>query len=135
MKEVIVREANQRVDVLLNPAQIMIDEAEVVGERISERQKQAPLTVETMDAIAIKEAPSGSFYEGLGNLKGVDLTSASLGFKIINTRGFNSTSPVRSLQLIDGVDNQSPGLNFSLGNFLGSSDLDVKSVDIVAGAS
>ena len=134
-REVIVREANQRVDVLLNPAQIMIDEAEVVGERISERQKQAPLTVETMDAIAIKEAPSGSFYEGLGNLKGVDLTSASLGFKIINTRGFNSTSPVRSLQLIDGVDNQSPGLNFSLGNFLGSSDLDVKSVDIVAGAS
>ncbi|MBI1268523.1 MAG: TonB-dependent receptor plug domain-containing protein [Cryomorphaceae bacterium] len=135
MKEVTVREANQRVDVLLNSAQIMIDEAEVVGERISERQKQAPLTVETMDAIAIKEAPSGSFYEGLGNLKGVDLTSASLGFKIINTRGFNSTSPVRSLQLIDGVDNQSPGLNFSLGNFLGSCDLDVKSVDIVAGAS
>ena len=60
------------------------------------------------------------------------MTSASLGFKIINTRGFNSTSPVRSLQLIDGVDNQSPGLNFSLGNF-GAPDLDVKSVEIVAG--
>lgn len=134
-KEVVVSEANQRVDVLLASAQILIDAAEIVGERISDKQKQAPLTVETMDAIAIKEAPSGSFYEGLGNLKGVDLTSASLGFKIINTRGFNSTSPVRSLQLIDGVDNQSPGLNFSLGNFLGSSDLDVKSVDIVAGAS
>ena len=88
-----------------------------------------------MDLIAIKEAPSGSFYEGLGNLKGVDLTSASLGFKIINTRGFNSTSPVRSLQLIDGVDNQSPGLNFSLGNFLGAPELDVKNVEIVAGAS
>ncbi|MFM1932638.1 MAG: hypothetical protein RL226_1941, partial [Bacteroidota bacterium] len=133
--EVVVNESSARVEVLLKPAQIMIDAAEVVGERISERQKQAPLTVETMDAIAVKEAPSGSFYEGLGNLKGVDLTSASLGFKIINTRGFNSTSPVRSLQLIDGVDNQSPGLNFSLGNFLGSSDLDIKSVDIVAGAS
>ncbi|MFN2430669.1 MAG: TonB-dependent receptor domain-containing protein, partial [Cryomorphaceae bacterium] len=89
----------------------------------------------SMDVIAIKEAPSGNFYESLGNLKGVDVTSASLGFKIINTRGFNSTSPVRSLQLIDGVDNQSPGLNFSLGNFLGASDLDVQSVDIIAGAS
>nr|MBP6573290.1 TonB-dependent receptor [Flavobacteriales bacterium] len=43
--------------------------------------------------------------------------------------------PLRSLQLIDGVDNQSPGLNFSLGNFLGCSDLDVMKVDIVAGAS
>ncbi|MFN9802108.1 MAG: TonB-dependent receptor, partial [Bacteroidota bacterium] len=85
--------------------------------------------------MAIKEAPSGSFYEGLGNLKGVDLTTARLGFRIINTRGFNSTSPVRTLQLIDGVDNQSPGLNFSLGNFLGAPDLDVKGVEIIQGAS
>ena len=123
------------ITVRLQPDQVLIEAAEVIGERISEKQKQAPLTVESMDVIAIKEAPSGSFYEGLGNLKGVDVTSASLGFKIINTRGFNSTSPVRSLQLIDGIDNQSPGLNFSLGNFLGASDLDVKSVDIVAGAS
>ena len=133
--EVYVASEKGAVNIDLASAQILIEEAEIVGERISERQKQAPLTVESMDIIAIKEAPSGSFYEGLGNLKGVDLTSASLGFKIINTRGFNSTSPVRSLQLIDGVDNQSPGLNFSLGNFLGASDLDVKNVDIVAGAS
>ncbi|MEZ4738639.1 MAG: TonB-dependent receptor [Flavobacteriales bacterium] len=63
------------------------------------------------------------------------MTAASMGFKVIDTRGFNSTSPVRSLQLIDGVDNQSPGLNFSLGNFLGASDLDVMKVDIIAGAS
>jgi len=135
LKQVQVTKANQRIDVKLIPDQVLIETAEVVGERISDKQKQAPLTVETMDALAIKEAPTGSFYEGLGNLKGVDLTSASLGFKIVNTRGFNSTSPVRSLQLIDGVDNQSPGLNFSLGNFLGAPDLDVKTVEIVAGAS
>ena len=130
-----VQGPSDMITVRLQPDQVLIEAAEVIGERISEKQKQAPLTVESMDVIAIKEAPSGSFYEGLGNLKGVDVTSASLGFKIINTRGFNSTSPVRSLQLIDGIDNQSPGLNFSLGNFLGASDLDVKSVDIVAGAS
>ena len=59
-----------------------------------------------MDVLSIKEAASGDFYESLGNLKGVDVTSASMGFKVVNTRGFNSTSPVRSLQLIDGVDNQ-----------------------------
>ena len=132
---VTVSSNRDKLVIKLSPDQILIEAAEVVGERISEKQKQAPLTVETMDLIAIKEAPSGNFYEGLGNLKGVDITSASLGFKIINTRGFNSTSPVRSLQLIDGVDNQSPGLNFSLGNFLGAPDLDVKSVEIIAGAS
>ena len=103
--------------------------------RITEKQKQNPLTVERMDLTAIKNSASGNFYEGLGALKGVDLTTASLGFRVINTRGFNSTSPVRSLQLIDGVDNQSPGLNFSLGNFLGAPDLDVFAVEIVQGAS
>lgn len=108
---------------------------DVVESRITEKQKQAPLTVVAMDAAAIKTAPSGNFYESLGNLKGVDVTSASLGFKVINTRGFNSTSPVRTLQLIDGVDNQSPGLNFSLGNFLGASELDLVKVEIIAGAS
>ena len=112
-----------------------LKEVKVVDSRITQKQKESPLTVETLDMIAIKETPSANFYDGLGALKGVDITSASLGFKVINTRGFNSTSPVRSLQLIDGVDNQSPGLNFSLGNFLGSSELDIMRVEIIQGAS
>ncbi|MFN5324993.1 MAG: TonB-dependent receptor [Bacteroidota bacterium] len=121
--------------VKLKSNEVMLSDIEVVGSRISEKQKEAPLTVESMDLIAIRETPAANFYDGLGQLKGVDLTSASIGFKIINTRGFNSSSPVRSLQIIDGVDNASPGLNFSLGNFLGASDLDVAKVDLVVGAS
>jgi outer membrane receptor protein involved in Fe transport len=134
-QEVVVNSLDQELKFKLGVDQVMLKEAEVIGSRITEKQKQAPLTVESMDVIAIREAPSGSFYESLGTLKGVDMTAASMGFKVLNTRGFNSTSPVRSLQLIDGVDNQSPGLNFSLGNFLGASDLDVMKVDIIAGAS
>ena len=119
-QEVEVASLDQPIKASLGADEVMLKEALVVKERISDKQKQAALTVETMDLIAIKEAPSGDFYESLGTLKGVDMTAASFGFKVINTRGFNSTSPVRSLQLIDGVDNQSPGLNFSLGNFLDS---------------
>ncbi|MBL7963989.1 MAG: TonB-dependent receptor [Flavobacteriales bacterium] len=133
--EVQVKSLDQELKFKLSADQVLLDAAEVVGQRISEKQKQAPLTVETMDLIAIRNAPTGDFYQNLGNLKGVDMVVASFGFKVINTRGFNSTSPVRSLQLIDGVDNQSPGLNFSLGNFLGASDLDVMRVDVIAGAS
>ncbi len=112
-----------------------LQEVKVVDSRITQKQKESALTVEALDIIAIKETPSANFYDGLGALKGVDITAASLGFKVINTRGFNSTSPVRSLQIIDGVDNQSPGLNFSLGNFLGSSELDIMKVEIIQGAS
>lgn len=107
----------------------------VVEQRLSQKQRESALSVVALDVKAISETPSVSFYESLGNLQGVDLTSASIGFKIINTRGFNSTSPVRSLQIIDGVDNQAPGLNFSLGNFVGASELDIVNVDIIAGAS
>lgn len=127
---------DERLQIKMKTRTIVIGEgAVVVGQRIDEKQKTAPLSVEQLDAIAIKQTPSISFYNGLGNLKGVDLTTASLGFTVINMRGFNSTSPVRSLQIIDGVDNQAPGLNFSLGNFLGCSELDAGGVELVAGAS
>jgi iron complex outermembrane recepter protein len=133
--EITVSSADKTLDIRIIENTQQLKDVEIRDTRVTEKQKQAPLTVETMDAIAIKETPAANFYEGLSHLKGVDLTSASIGFKIINTRGFNSTSPVRSLQLIDGVDNQSPGLNFSLGNFLGASELDVQRVDLVVGAS
>ncbi|MEL6256234.1 MAG: TonB-dependent receptor, partial [Bacteroidota bacterium] len=114
---------------------VELDEVDIVASAYVERQKQSALSVESMSITAIKETPAANFYEGLGHLKGVDMNSASFGFKVVNTRGFNSTQPVRSLQLIDGVDNQSPGLNFSLGNFLGASELDLESVDLIVGAS
>lgn len=125
----------KRLTVTMKEDAAVLEVVEVKGSRISEKQKESPLTIEALDIIAIKETPASNFYDGLGALKGVDLTAASLGFKVINTRGFNSTSPVRSLQIIDGIDNQAPGLNFSLGNFLGSSELDVNKVEIIVGAS
>ncbi|HAP70305.1 MAG TPA: TonB-dependent receptor [Flavobacteriales bacterium] len=134
-QEIEVTSLSAPLAVKLGTDAVMLEGVVVTDTRVSEKQKESALTVESMDIIAIKETPAANFYDGLGNLKGVDLTAASIGFKVINTRGFNSTSPVRSLQVIDGVDNQSPGLNFSLGNFLGASELDVLKVDIVQGAS
>lgn len=134
-EELTLSAPRQNLRIRLKPDNAMLEVVDVIEQRLSEKQRESALTVEALDNLAIKETPAANFYEALGNLKGVDLTSASIGFKIINTRGFNSTSPVRSLQLIDGVDNQAPGLNFSLGNFLGANELDILNVDIVAGAS
>ena len=118
----------------LESKDLQLKAVEVVG-GISKKLKESPLSIETMDINDIKQTSATNFYEGLSHMKGVDMTSASLGFRVINTRGFNSTSPVRSLQIIDGVDNASPGLNFALGNFLGASELDLMKVEIISGAS
>ncbi|MCX7652245.1 MAG: TonB-dependent receptor [Bacteroidia bacterium] len=122
------------VRIALGEKEVLQQTVEIVDIRISQKQQESPLTIETMDAIAVRESASPDFYENLANLKGVDITTASLGFKIINTRGFNSTRPVRTLQIVDGMDNQAPGLNFSLGNFVGASELDIQSVELVVGA-
>ncbi|HXH19291.1 MAG TPA: carboxypeptidase-like regulatory domain-containing protein [Chitinophagales bacterium] len=125
----------QKLTIVMQSAAVEVKGVEVKDLRITERQKESPLTIESMGLAAIKQTPAADFYTGLGTLKGVDLTTASLGFVIINTRGFNSTRPVRSLQLVDGADNQAPGLNFSLGNFAGSPELDIQKVDLIVGAS
>ena len=132
---IVVSNPREKIEVALESSSVIIETVHVVGSRVSEKRKESPLTVESLDLVAIKESTSNDFYEGLGSLKGVDLTTASLGFTVINCRGFNSTSPVRSLQIIDGVDNQAPGLNFSLGNFLGAPELDVLKVELIQGAS
>ena len=134
-KEVQVTDFATPLIILLGTDEKILREVNVTDIRLTEKQRESALTVEAMDMLAIRQTPAANFYDGLGMLKGVDITSASLGFKIINTRGFNSTSPVRTLQIIDGVDNQAPGLNFSLGNFLGCSELDVLKTDLIVGAS
>jgi len=133
--EIIIASADKPLLIELTRDSKTLKTVEISDRRLTEKQKESPVTVEALDYLAIKQTTAANFYEGLGNLKGVDMTSASLAFKVINTRGFNSTSPVRSLQIIDGVDNQAPGLNFSLGNFLGSSELDIQKVELTVGAS
>ncbi len=122
-------------NIRLSVSEKILTDVEIVDFRITQKQKESPLTVESMGLQAIKQTASATFYEGLSTLKGVDMTAASLGFVIINTRGFNSTSPVRSLQLLDGADNQAPGLNFSVGNFAGATEIDIQKVDLIVGAS
>ena len=134
-QEIDITTSDDKLRIRLGTAATIIDVVEVKGQRIDEKRKTSALTVESLDPIGIKQTASENFYDGLGALKGIDLTSASLGIKVINTRGFNSTAPVRILQTIDGVDNSSPSVNFALGNFLGSAELDLRSVDLIVGAS
>jgi len=134
-EKVEVTENNQKIDVVLTENETFLDEIVVSASRTPERIMESPVTIERLDSRAIKNTTSPSFYDGLENLKGVDINSNSLTFKSVNTRGFATFANERFMQLVDGMDNSAPGLNFAVGNLLGISDLDVKSVEILPGAS
>ncbi|HIP49076.1 MAG TPA: TonB-dependent receptor [Lutibacter sp.] len=130
-----VTKNNQKINFKLAEAAEALDEVVVSASRTPERIRESPVTIERMDARAIQATSSPSFYDGLENLKGVDINTNSLTFKSVNTRGFATFTNARFVQLVDGVDNTSPALNFVLGNLIGMNELDVNTVEILPGAS
>ena len=112
-----------------------LDEVVVSASRTPQRIFESPVTIERFGIKDIKTNASADFYDGLENLKGVDINVNSLTFKAINTRGFATFANTRFVQLVDGMDNSAPALNFPLGNLLGMTETDVLSVEIIPGAS
>ena len=112
-----------------------LDEVIVSASRTPERIFESPVTVERFGIADVKNTASSDFYDGLENLKGVDINTNSLTFKSINTRGFATFANTRFMQLVDGMDNSAPALNFPLGNLLGMIETDIQSVEILPGAS
>lgn len=133
--EVNVTSDEQYFNVVLKEEQTQLDEIVVSASRTPERIFESPVTVERFGLKEIKNAAAPDFYSGLENLKGVDINTNSLTFQSINTRGFASFANNRFVQLVDGMDNTSPALNFVLGNLLGMTELDVNSVELLPGAS
>ncbi len=134
-KYITINQNNQILNITLNEVETELNEIVVSASRAQERILESPVTIEKIDIMDIKNTSSPSFYEGLENLKGVDVNTNSLTFKSVNTRGFATFANTRFVQLVDGMDNSSPALNFVLGNMLGMSELDVHSVELLPGAS
>lgn len=135
-QEIEVSDEQQKINISLLPQEVRVSNDVVISaSRISERIQTSPSSIQKLNAKQIQSAASGNFYQGLGNLKEVDITTTSMGFQVFNTRGFNTTAPVRIVQFIDGMDNQAPGLNFPVGNLVGANDLDLESVEVISGAS
>lgn len=126
---------NQKVDVVLQSQETRLDEIVVSASRTPERILESPVTVERMGLQQIKSTTAANYYDGLENLKEVHFNTSSISFKSINTRGFSTIANTRFMQLVDGMDNSSPALNFPLGNLVGISELDIQSVELLPGAS
>jgi len=112
-----------------------LDEVVISASRTPERIFESPVTVERFGLKEIKNTASADFYGGLENLKGVDVNTNSLTFQSINTRGFATFANTRFMQLVDGMDNSTPALNFPIGNLVGMTETDVLSVELLPGAS
>jgi outer membrane receptor protein involved in Fe transport len=134
-KKVNVTTNNQNVVIKLTDTQTTLDEVVVSASRAPERVLESPVTIERMGLKDIKKAAAPSYYDGLENLKEVQMNTSSLTFKSINTRGFATVANTRFMQLVDGMDNSSPLLNFVLGNLIGVSEIDIQNVELLPGAS
>ena len=125
---------NETLALVLNEGSFL-DEVVISASRTPERIFESPVTVERFGIKDIKTSASADFYGGLENLKGVDVNTNSLTFKSVNTRGFATFANNRFMQLVDGMDNSTPALNFPIGNLVGMIETDVQSVELLPGAS
>ena len=130
----VARSNDQIINFTLNEG-TSLDEVVISASRTPERIFESPVTVERFGLKEIKNTASADFYGGLENLKGVDINTNSLTFKSVNTRGFATFANNRFMQLVDGMDNSTPALNFPIGNLVGMTETDVLSVELLPGAS
>ncbi|HUP10640.1 MAG TPA: TonB-dependent receptor, partial [Niastella sp.] len=134
-KELSVSGGGTPIEVDLTPGSDLGTEVVVSASRVPERILESPVSIERMNIGAVRAAAAPNYYDAIANMKGVDLTTSSLTFRTISTRGFNGSGNLRFNQLVDGMDNQAPGLNFSVGNIIGLTELDVDNVELLQGAS
>lgn len=134
-QEVTVSSAAEPVEVKFKVNNQLGQEVVVAATRAPQRILESPVTVERMSPTVIRNVAAPSVYEAITNLKGVDVHTASLTFRTVTTRGFVSSGNTRLNQLVDGMDNQAPGLNFAVSSIVGLTDLDIDNIEVLSGAS
>jgi outer membrane receptor protein involved in Fe transport len=134
-QELEVKSLGSKLQVAMVTQTVLGNEVVVTASRVPESILKSPVAIEKLDIRAIRETPAPNFYDALENVKGVQMTTSSLTFKVPNTRGFNIPNNFRFMQLVDGVDMQAATLGVPLGNAIGPTELDIQSVEITPGAA
>jgi len=134
-QEFVVASLGSNLQIALVTQTILGSDVVVTASRVAESILKSPVAIEKLDIRAIKETAAPGFYDALENVKGVQMTTSSLTFKVPNTRGFNIPNNFRFMQLVDGVDMQAATLGVPLGNAIGPTELDIQSVEITPGAA
>jgi iron complex outermembrane receptor protein len=134
-QELEIKSLGSKLQVAMVTQTVLGNEVVVTASRLPESILKSPVAIEKLDIRSIRETPAPNFYDALENVKGVQMTTSSLTFKVPNTRGFNIPNNFRFMQLVDGVDMQAATLGVPLGNAIGPTELDIQSVEITPGAA
>ena len=134
-QEIELKNANSKLAIQLTSQTFLANTVVVTASRTSEKVLKSPVSIEKLDIRSLKETPAASFYDAIGNVKGIQLTTSSITFKVPNTRGFNIPNNFRFMQLVDGIDMQAATLGVPLGNAIGPTELDIQSIEITPGAA
>ncbi len=125
----------EAVSVTMEPVIMVLNPVTVGATRSEIRYIKTPVSDEHIGRLYLINTPSESYWGSILMKKGMIETTSSLTYKSFSTRGFNGSGNSRTNQFMDGMDNQAPGLNFSIGNFIGLTELDVDNIEILPGAS
>ncbi len=131
----IVNELSSFINFRLKEKFVSSKEVVVSASRKNERKFESPVSIETISQRELQNNPTLNLYDRIVNLTGVDAITTSIVFKVINTRGFNTTYNKRFIQHFDHMDLSMPALNISAGMINGPVDLDVERVEIIPGTA
>ena len=134
-QKVKVTSVDEPIQVNIKTSIALGQEVVVSATRTPSRIMESPVSIERVSNSAIRNSAAANYYDIVANMKGVDMISSSLTFKTPTTRGFAGSGNTRFTQIVVGMDNQAPGLNFSVGSVIGLNELDVESMELLPGAS
>lgn len=132
IKEYEVTTFNEDLNIQLRP-QTSLDPGLGIGLGNAIPILQSPVAISKLSEAEFRNAAAFNFYDAIANISGIQMNTSSLLFQSLNTRGFANIGNTRLVQAIDGVDNAPPGLNFAVGNFVGTSELDVAEIELISG--
>lgn len=134
-KTVTVSSAAQSLSITLGESATQLDEIVVSASRMAERIFESPVTVEKFSLQQIERTPAADYFNGLENLRGIQLNQGGLVFNQVTTRGFATVYNEGFVTLVDGMNNQAPVFGFAVGNLVGINELDIQSIEVLPGAA
>ena len=107
-KSITVSSDAQALNITLGASSTQLDEIVFSASRFAQRLFESPVTVEKFSLQQIQSTPSADHFNGLANLKQVNILEAGLVFSQVSLRGFNDIYNEGLVTLVDGMNNQAP---------------------------